>query len=142
MIDTAGLNLRQLGRIYLLANIPSYLYRHYRANPTVQDFAKKNTVSDLFSMVARIGRREDRTLDEITQAYAALVALTFKNSQDVKSARAQVSLDGINWAEDILALGFSQRSANHTLQITPLPTIARASVSSPNSTTKVHLLEG
>ena len=135
MIQTSALNLERLGRIYLLAKIPSYLFRHFRADPSVQEFARNNTVADLFSLVAEVARQEQRTLEQITQAYAALAALTFKNAREVREARAHVSLTGISWAEHILALAENQQNANQQILITP-PPVVKTSVELTSATNK------
>lgn len=117
MIDASYLNEAQLARIYLVANTPLYLYRHYRDDPSVHELVRKNTISDLVGIIKDIAGTNDRTLKEITLAYASLVALTFKNPKEVKAATSQVHMGGITWARAILAFGASQQASSQQFTV-------------------------
>lgn len=125
MINTTQLNEVELTRIYLVANTPSYLYRHYRVEETVQALAKYD-VSQLLSALNETAA-ENRTLKQVVVSYAILVALTFKNPDEVRRAMNQ-DLHGLTWAEEILAFGNTRQASNQQFTIEVKP---KANVSSP-----------
>lgn len=121
MINLSSLNENQLGRIYLVANTPSYLFRHYRLDESVQRLARQNTVSDLVDFVSSVATNRDRTLLQTLQAYAALVALTFKG-KETRSVNQDL-FEGLDWARSIVALGAASKTATTEVQLTSKPTV-------------------
>jgi hypothetical protein len=123
MINTSILNQSQLAQIYLVANTPSYLFRHYRADSSIWEVARRYSVAELVLSVAEIAHLDERTLNQVVLAYAALVALSFKNPKEVHAATAHVSFAGLNWAEHLLALASSQQTSTQEFEIQARPTI-------------------
>ena len=96
------LNWRELERVYAVANTPGYIVRHYRADETVQRLARSHSATELLEIADRTLSRSKsgRKVRDVTTAYAALVALTFKNP-DLKVATAAASLP-LQWASSIV----------------------------------------
>lgn len=127
MIDLTILNEPQLARIYLVANTPSYLYRHFRADSSVLEIAKRNTIDDLVSFAASIANAPKRTLRDVVSAYAALVALTFKNQHEVSEKTADVSFENLDWARRIVDLGGYNQTRNVKIDINIPPRVEQQS---------------
>jgi hypothetical protein len=127
MIDSTILNESQLARIYLVANTPSYLLRKFRADPSVFELSKRNTVDDLVSFAANIPNSDKRTLKDVVFAYAAIVALTFKNRQEVAEKGAHVSFEHLDWARRILDLGGNDQTGNAKFDVNIAPRIEQQS---------------
>jgi hypothetical protein len=123
MINTSILNQSQLAQIYLVANTPSYLFRHYKADSSIWELARRYSVDELVSAIAEIANLNERTLNHIVLAYAALVALSFKNPREVEAAASRVSFDRLNWAQHILALAKSQQTSTQEFEIQARPTV-------------------
>ena len=123
MINTSYLNIDQLAQTYLVANTPSYLYRHYRSDQSVQDFARHNNTEDLVSIAEQISRFKNRTLEDLILAYAAIVALTFKDFREVKDALGRASFTGLDWATDIIKLWDNTRIPTQTINVKGQPIV-------------------
>lgn len=119
MLNTTGLNFNQLARIYVMANTPSYLYRHYKADSSVREFAKLNTIEGLINIIREVAALtpENRKIEHIVLAYAAIVALTFKNPIEVIHNLADLSLESLFWAKEILSLWNSSQTTTQTIKI-------------------------
>ena len=97
-------DLERLAMIYFVANTPSYLYRHYRADQSVQSLSRNNDSKALVEYLVEI-LNEEKFLDlEMAYAYAVLVALTFKDLNEVESALEVISLDNLDWGNDIISM--------------------------------------
>jgi len=123
MIDSSILNEPQLARTYLVANTPSYLLRHYRAEPSVYDLATRNTVDDLVSFASEVANDDKRKLKEVVFAYATIVALTFKNQSEVNEKLTNISFQKLDWAEKILSFAEHNQAANIKIEVRIPPRI-------------------
>jgi hypothetical protein len=121
MIDLSILNEPQLARIYLVANTPAYLYRNYRADPSVWEIARRHTVDDLVSFA--VEHANERKLKDVVFAYAALVALSFKDQREVLDRTANVSFENLDWGRKLLELGRHEQTGNVKIEITVPPRI-------------------
>lgn len=100
------LNIDALANIYIVANTPSYLLRHFKNNQSVQQFADMHSAEELAEAIARVSSIaiSDRTMDDIVVAYAAIVGLTFKNASKVEAVTATLDFHNIHWGRKILFL--------------------------------------
>lgn len=100
------LNVEALANVYWVSNTPAYLFRHYRNNPTVQEFAEIHSVEQLVSFIAQVANTElaKRKIEDIVLAYASIVGLTFKNPSIVKKKTRKLSFERIYWGDAILRL--------------------------------------
>lgn len=135
------LRFDQLARIYLVSNTPSYLYRHFKADSTVQDLARLNSPLDLASTLGEIAAIDpnERTLRQIVSAYASIVALTFKQPREVFDAVADIRLSSIVWGDKILNLWNASETTTQVTEVvvppkivTPTPTSTRTNVVTRN----------
>lgn len=120
MANLSILNVDALANIYMVANTPSYLFRHYRNNSSVQDFADAHSGEDLVAEIKRVSAisLSERTVDDIAVAYAAVVGLTFKEAPGVKALVENVDLSRILWAERILFLWEPYPTVDLTMEMT------------------------
>lgn len=123
MINLSALNENELARIYLVANTPSYLYRHYRSDQSVQEVSNQNSAMDLLLFARQIAQLPNRTLRQVIQAYAGLVALTLKDVEVRIDDRN--SLQGLDWGEAILSLGSNNQVSTSQIQLSSLPKLTR-----------------
>ena len=90
----------------MVANTPSFLFRHFQRETSVQDFSDQHSVDELVKIIREISDvpADSRRLEDIVAAYAAIVGLTFKNFEAVENARAKLEFNQIIWADHILQI--------------------------------------
>jgi hypothetical protein len=104
MIDASIINLDALRRWYLFANIPGYLFRHFRSDDSVRALGRAYGANDLIQEVVRVDSLGVSSVDETTLAYAALVALSFRNADEVAAALPGLgNVRNIRWLDELLA---------------------------------------
>lgn len=106
MVKLHILNIDALTNVYLVANTPAYLFRHFRNNETVQNFADSHSVAQLASEINRVSALTvpERNIRDIVSAYSSIVGLTFKNPADVLKVLENVEFNRILWGDRILSL--------------------------------------
>lgn len=109
--------LERLAQIYVVANTPSYLYRHFKKDPAVEDLAKTNSVAELVSTAKIDGATAARSLPEIVSAYAALIALTLKDYNQISNTLREGNFPGLHWAKDIVRVWDRTRISTQTLPV-------------------------
>ena len=104
MLNVSALNLEQLGMVYLVANTPSYLYRHFRLDSSIQEVARGSSVEELNAAIKEKLSipTERRTIEDIVLIYALLVALTFKDQVEVERSITSIELTTVDWGKKIL----------------------------------------
>lgn len=140
MIDLNILNEPHLVRNYLVANTPGYLYRNYRSDASVLEMASRNTIEDLISLAVKTENATQRTLREVVFAYAAIVALTFKNHSEVLKKTKDVSFVNLEWANKLLELGNRDQMANLDIVI-KVPPKLEPKPTQPGSSTGTLAIE-
>lgn len=118
------LNVEELMRAYVVANTPSYLFRHFRQEASLLDFAKAHTVPQLIQYASLVAADPHRDLESVAKAYAAVVALTFHELDSVREAIAGTQLDGLEWAGPILLtwLGKTPNLSSLSVTFSPMTT--------------------
>ena len=132
-----------LARWYYFANTPAYLYRHYRENCSVQEFADENSISGLIETVLEITAIDTstRTINQVVIAYAALVGLTFKNVREVRESLRGKDLDSLVWAQRILNLWSPYPTISETMEISsPLPNMVETVLSTPQPSSRLNTI--
>jgi hypothetical protein len=107
-----------LAAIYLAANTGPYLYRQMRDDPTVRYLSEKYSSEELANTVRELDSQEQRTIDDITMAYACLVALTLRNQYSEASETAQYAFRSLRWGDEIVA-AWHRNSLSHTFRSIP-----------------------
>lgn len=105
---TPRIEVQSLAQVFLVANTPAYLVKHFRRSDSVQRLANEASTEELVQLYERAAG--NRTLDELTVlGYAALVALTLQNTN--KARRALQQLSGgphLDWGPRIIQQFFLQ----------------------------------
>lgn len=96
------LNLESLTRITAVANTPMYLYRHFRNESSVEEFSKSATTVELFSYVQELARKRSRTFEDTVLGYAALIAITFKPSSEIRKLIDEHGIPRLPWSYELL----------------------------------------
>jgi len=115
------LNKKAVTQIYLVANTPTYLFRHLRSEQSVKDLANHWPSQTLLEQVATIDAQAKRSEVDIAIAYAALVAATYRDPREVAEARASVKIKNLSWVDDILAIWFDSATPESSVLFTAQP---------------------
>jgi len=135
------LNTQELAGAYVAANTASYLFRRFRAESSVLDFARAHSAQELAAHAANIAANvEHANLIAVVSAYAAVVALTFKEPQDVTAALAGKSLDRLEWADLILRLWHDSSPALSVVNATLSPLVKFRPLTSRANTTEARIV--
>jgi hypothetical protein len=101
--DIAGLT-----EIVLLANTPGYVLSRMRNHPVVKSLAVGYPSDCLIRSIEDIDQSPNLTVQQLTIAYACLVALTFTDRSQNFHEPHMISMDNIKWARRISKIWHSQ----------------------------------
>jgi hypothetical protein len=133
----------RLGRIYLVANTPSYLYRHFRRDSSVIELARATSTDALAGFVREVQDLPERSPTDVAAAYAAVVALTFHDPERVRAEMGDISESALAWIGPILKLWYDSFIATQIVEIPYKPQILpqRHREGASSNTTVITLLE-
>jgi hypothetical protein len=93
----SDLNPEPLAAIYLVANTPSYLFKHLRRDEAVQQLARTATVDDLAELISEFVSKPERTALDISRVYAALAAMSLRPYREWQDRVEGLDLAMLDW---------------------------------------------
>ena len=111
-----SIDMEALKREYLFANTASQLYRHFRENISVKNLSETEKLEALVEEYKMRTKNNDRSIDEVVEAYAILMAITFYDYQDAIEAFKMFDLPRLEWGKDLEDI--YRRKARITIYIT------------------------
>jgi hypothetical protein len=127
--------VQEFRETYIVSNTPLYLYKQLRRLQAVQNLASLVSADDLTAGYLERVNAKDRTVDDVATAYAFLVALTHKESQEAFLQLRSLDVSRLEWAAVIRDTYFSKVLPETSLDITipnlDLPTV-RAGTDAPS----------
>lgn len=102
MLEIPPETISILKKIYVVANTPSYLYKHFKREAGVERLSNVYEVLELFEHIVQIDRKKERTLADVASAYAACVALTFHDIKSVLASIKKLELRNLEWVDAII----------------------------------------
>ena len=94
--------IEELGLVYLVANTPRYLFKHLRAHPSVQRMGEEVGVDFLLPLYSKNLKKQTKSIGEICVAYAALIAMSYKDWETVAPLLEALETKGLDWGSEIL----------------------------------------
>lgn len=94
------LDLVSLKEIYLLANTPLYLYKHFKRNPSIQILSKKydlNEIKKIFCWLVK----QPRSIDRLACIYSLIIALSFKLDHNTRLFIMNLSKFKVEWLKEL-----------------------------------------
>jgi hypothetical protein len=91
------LNLDSLKEIFILANIPMYVYKHFREDNSIQSFSKKYSVDKLVDFYNQLTEIDITELDDIILVYSILISISFKNYNEIILFFKEIKPVEIRW---------------------------------------------
>lgn len=125
MIALSQTETRSLMELYALANTPEFLYRKLRQSQDVQRLADESQAKDLIAYVRKIGKKKNRRLEEVSIAYAALVALTLMEKPPTDKTFKSLEKVKLDWGADMIQRYFDIPTAQTSVKFTIPPVLAR-----------------
>jgi len=99
--DSEFINLKN---IYLVSNVPEYLYYHFRAEPSVQRFAKDISVQEIIEGLNKENLKpsteETVEIDSIVSQYLLVIALTFQITKEAIEVFQKIDISYLDWGEE------------------------------------------
>src|SRR5262249_14862568 len=96
-----SLNVAYFVRIYSVANTPAFLYRHLLADESVRELARKATTDELVNLFNDNVHRENRSINDVAIAYAALVAITLREFPEALATLLRLDAASLDWVADM-----------------------------------------
>ncbi len=129
MINLPKIFLNELKDVFLLANVPEFLYYEFRAKHFVRDFANDNSISEIVLTFNQINKKtkikEKSKSKEIKKndlelqvlKYLLIIALSMK--PDLKAITALKSLDLSNlvWGDELRKLVLASELNSTTISV-------------------------
>lgn len=106
-----NLDYENLSQWLIFANIPQYLYSHFREDLTVQVLARNNSLEQLITIYNERESKLDSipSIKSLVEIYSILIAVSFKTSSEIILFYEKISLtNNIKWIEKI---------ANYSLEL-------------------------
>lgn len=101
------LDVNKLAKIVSVANTPMYLFTHLRLNPSVFQFAKEFTTTEIISIFKNKLKRQDKNEEDLAIIYACIIALTFKRLEEVSSFLQQLHSYKLKWGDRLANIYFA-----------------------------------
>ncbi|MGQ0546294.1 MAG: hypothetical protein ACT4P3_13315 [Betaproteobacteria bacterium] len=139
MIDWSVLPMAQLLETYTVSNTASYLYSRFRRDSTVKELVDSNDIPSLTSELKSLLGAEKLTAETAVQAYACLVALTYKDLAAVKNSLQSLDMTKLRWAQQILALAEAKYVPTSSVFVPYQPPVgAQSVITNVGSSTNVN----
>lgn len=110
------LNIEKLSGIYLKANVPSYLYEHFRKEESIVELAKYNAeeLMGLFKTYIE----EDFSFDNLIIIYSLVMALSLKSYREIEGFfKEELSKYQLEWLGELKSICLVKAKATTTLEI-------------------------
>jgi hypothetical protein len=91
------LNLESIKEIFILANIPMYIYKHFKEDSSIQFLSKKYSTNEFIDFYNKLTENEITELDDIVIIYSILMAISFKNYNEINQFFEDIKPIEIRW---------------------------------------------
>jgi hypothetical protein len=142
-MNQVRINEELLSDTVILSNTPSFLFRRFRRDATVQMLAERFSEFELAEFARQYGTRANRSFLDKVYAYANIVALSFKPASAIRDALRKQPAPAIPWANELIAQAIVEAPSEtlKTVRYIQNPVIL-AGLGAPVSTTQTVVIEG
>jgi len=119
------IDVHEIDQVYLVANTPSYLFKHLRACNSVQWMAANLNVEQLEELYRKNRGEEDLTKHSAALAYALIAALSLHEYSAVAETLKRIPVNELSWGRQFIetaisqAIPFTQQTIRLSPRITP-----------------------
>ena len=87
--------------IYIVANDAYFLYSKFRAEPYIEEIARQYSAKEIQDVFLKLGKEGISNFDELANAYALYISLTFKPIEEVEPFFNGEGNVNFEWFSDI-----------------------------------------
>lgn len=109
--------LQDLKEIFLVANTPSYLYKNFRQNNSINRLSQKYKTQELITYFESTAKSEKIVFDDVITIYALVVALSFKNYDEIKEFLIEMGKYRLEWLDEFKKNIISKVTITNTLTV-------------------------
>jgi len=109
--------LQDLKEIFLLANTPSYLYKNFRQNNSINRLSQKYEAQELITYFKVTAESEKIIFDDVITIYALLVAMSFKEYGVIKKFLSEMGKYQLEWLDELKTIIISNVRVTSTFTI-------------------------
>lgn len=102
MDPEARFSVASLRDAFIFANTPAYLFKRFRGDASVQEIGMECTEDEIDSMLKRLRPSANADVYEVIRFYAALIALTFRDSDKADALLEAWADSGIHWVPELV----------------------------------------
>jgi len=128
---------KRLSEIYLVANTPSYLYKHFRSDEAVEKLAKKYSAEDLINFICQVDSDNNPSLRDIVAAYAGSVALTFHDLRVVEAILTDIQIKNLQWFGKVIQIWKDSNVSISVINVCSVPKVIEHEQFQNNSSTTI-----
>ncbi len=98
------LDMEALRETFLFANTPSFLYKRFRSDSSVQNLASSWPAEKLISCFQELMREKNLDADTAAKTYAVVAALSFNDTPEIRAFFENLPNTGLLWARELAQL--------------------------------------
>jgi hypothetical protein len=98
------LDVASLKDSFVFANTPSFLYKKFRSEASVQNLAENCSSNELVASFDELAKQKRRDLDGVVELYAIISALSLQDSPEAKRFFETLDKTGIPWGDELRLL--------------------------------------
>lgn len=131
----------EAARVFVVANTPAYLFKHFLSIQRIQALATEMSTKALVKRCTQLSAMKKPAMDDELEFYVHLVALCFAPKSEYRGALADLAKSPFRWAKPLISLIDSHAKATDVLILdTPeLPSASLHPEHQPYSPSEVHL---
>lgn len=132
--------LPEAARVFVVANTPAYLFKHFRSIQQIQTLAAEMSTKAVVERCRKLASLKKRTMDDELNFYVHLVALCFAPKSEYRDALVDLAESPFRWAKPLASLIDSHAKASDLIVWdTPFkPSVRLSSEQRLSSTSHTH----
>lgn len=117
----------EAARVFVVANTPTYLFKHFRSIQRIEALATEMSTKALVKRCTQLSALKKPAMDDQLKFYVHLVALYFKPLSEFTGALEDLSKSPFRWAKPLVKLIVSRPAASDLL-VLDTPVLPSASL--------------
>lgn len=115
----------EAARVFVVANTPTYLFKHFRSIQNIQTLAAKISTKAVVKRCRKLASLKKPTMDDEVNFYVHLVALCFAPKSEYRDALVDLAKSPFRWAKTLVSLVDAHAKATDVLVLdTPVLPLA------------------
>ncbi len=130
----------EAARVFVVANTPTYLFKHFRSIQRIQALATKMSTEAVVKRCRELAALKKPVMDDEVNFYVHLVALCFKPQSEFRGALDDLAKAPFRWAKPLVNLIVSHAKASDRIVWEPQfkPSVRLSSEQRLSTTSHTH----